>query len=252
MQRESNGGCYRSALAGLRVFRKEGHHGVRRSLGLFPDIRIEIVHGGKRVLDALNVIGWVNGMPPCMLNIRVGWVDLVSGLQFGTLRGIHRVNAKDAATDQVCARIARVRCSRGIEGLRGEPWLSLAQLHFSQSGESARRAWLIGGGLVRPGPSVGDPAFMQQGMNEGDAQIQIVWLFEKCLQVKTLGALVFRLLVGDLGRRGLVRRQRGTGGALGESGTGGKKKGRREQRKWLNRSGLGCISLFRKLPSDEP
>ena len=46
---------------------------------------------------------------------------------------------------------------------------------------------------------------MQQGVNEGDIQIRIIWLLEKCLQVKTLGALVFRLPVGDLGRRGLVR-----------------------------------------------
>ena len=80
---------------------------------------------------------------------------------------------------------------------------------------------------------------MQQGVNESDVQIRIIWLLEKCLLVKTLGALVFRLLVGDLGGRGLVRRQRGTGGALGESGAGGQKKGRREQRKWLNRGGLG-------------
>src|ERR1700729_3620509 len=158
-----------------------------------------MLHGGERVLNALNIIGWINGMPPCTLNIRVGWVDLVRGLEFGTLGGIHRVNAKDAAADQMGARITRVRGSRGIEGLRGEPWLSLAQLHFRKGGESARRAWLIGDGLVRPGRSVGDPAFMQQGVNERDAQIGIIRLLEKRLLVKALGLLVFRLTVGDLG-----------------------------------------------------
>jgi hypothetical protein len=35
---------------------------------------IGIVDGGKRVFDALNIISWVNGVPVCVLNIRVGWV----------------------------------------------------------------------------------------------------------------------------------------------------------------------------------
>ena len=79
---------------------------------------------------------------------------------------------------------------------------------------------------------------MQQSMNQGRVQFRIVWLLQKCLPVQTLSALVFRLLVSRLGRRGIVRGQRGTGAALREGAAGGKKKDRREQRKRLNRGGL--------------
>ena len=168
-------------LASLRVLRKQRHHAVCRSAGLLPDIRIQIRHGGERFFNADNVIGRVDGVQPRPVDIRIGGVDLVSGLQLGAFRGIHRVDAKDAATNQVNASIASVRRSGGIKCLRGEPWLPLAQLHFRQRRKRAGRVGSVAGGLVRPGPGVGNPALMQQGMNQGRIQFQIVRFSEKGL-----------------------------------------------------------------------
>jgi hypothetical protein len=57
---------------------------------------------------------------------------------------------------------------------------------------------------------------MQQGMNQGRIQFQIVGFSEECLQIKTLCDLVLPLPVSRLSRRRLTSMHLGTASALGK------------------------------------
>ena len=146
------------------------------------------------------------------MNVRVRRIEIVSLLDLGSFRRVHRIDAQNPAADEVGPRVTRVGGLCLSEGFQGKPGLPLAELHLSQCRQSDCGRGIVGQHLARAPVGLCNLAHVQLGMDKRCAKQQVLRMGGGLRSKEILSLHIFALSVGRFGRGGLVS---GNDGAIG-------------------------------------